>query len=72
MEIVMKDCNLESFKDKDIYTWEEILNKIADLEFDKKMLEEELQDLKNDVENNYKIIENDPYEEYGLVEEMFH
>lgn len=56
MEIVMKDYNLKSFKEKDVYTWEEILDIIQDLESEKFRLEEELEDLKQDMEENYKRI----------------
>ena len=56
MEIVMKEYNLKSFKEKDVYTWNEILDIIQDLESEKFRLEEELEDLKQDVEENYKRI----------------
>lgn len=56
MKIVMKDYNLKSFKEKDVYTWDEILDIIQDLESEKFRLEEELEDLKQDMEENYKRI----------------
>lgn len=63
MEIVMKDYNLQSFKEKDIYTFEEIISIIEDLESEKFRLEEELEDLKQDMEENYKRIPaNEQYE----------
>ena len=63
MKIVMKDYNLKSFKEKDVYSWEEILDKIQDLESEKFRLEEELEDLKQDMEENYKRIPaNEQYE----------
>lgn len=65
MEIVMKDYNLKSFKEKDVYTWNEILDIIQDLESEKFRLEEELEDLKQNVEENYKKIPvNEQYEIY--------
>lgn len=65
MEIVMKNYNLKSFKEKDVYTWEEILDIIQDLESEKFRLEEELEDLKQDMEENYKKISiNEQYEIY--------
>lgn len=65
MEIVMKDYNLKSFKEKDVYTWNEILDIIQDLESEKFRLEEELEDLKQDMEENYKRIPvNEQYEVY--------
>ena len=63
MKIVMKDYNLKSFKEKDVYNWEEILDIIQDLESEKFRLEEELEDLKQDMEENYKRIPvNEQYE----------
>ena len=56
MKIVMKEYDLKSFKEKDIYTWDEILDIIQDLESEKFRLEEELEDLKQDMEENYKKI----------------
>lgn len=56
MKIVMKDYDLKSFKEKDVYTWDEILDIIQDLESEKFKLEEELEDLKQDMEENYKRI----------------
>lgn len=65
MEIVMKDYNLKSFKEKDVYTWNEILDIIQDLESEKFRLEEKLEDLKQDMEENYKRIPvNEQYEVY--------
>lgn len=63
MKIVMKDYNLKSFKEKDVYSWDEILDIIQDLESEKFRLEEELEDLKQDMEENYKKIPaNEQYE----------
>ena len=63
MKIVMKDYDLKSFKEKDVYTWDEILDIIQDLESEKFRLEEELEDLKQDMEENYKKIPaNEQYE----------
>lgn len=63
MKIVMKEYNLKSFKEKDVYTWNEILDIIQDLESEKFRLEEELEDLKQDMEENYKKIPaNEQYE----------
>lgn len=63
MKIVMKEYNLKSFKEKDVYSWDEILDIIQDLESEKFRLEEELEDLKQDMEENYKRIPvNEQYE----------
>lgn len=65
MKIVMKEYDLKSFKEKDVYTWDEILDIIQDLESEKFRLEEELEDLKQDMEENYKRISaNEQYEVY--------
>lgn len=65
MKIVMKEYNLKSFKEKDVYTWDEILDIIQDLESEKFRLEEKLEDLKQNMEENYKRIPvNDQYEIY--------
>lgn len=55
---------------KDIISVEELLGVIEDLYFEKEHLEEELQDLKQDIEDNYKPIS--PYEMYGISERDFH
>lgn len=63
MKIVMKEYDLKSFKEKDVYNWKEILDIIQDLESEKFRLEEELEDLKQDMEENYKKIPvNEQYE----------
>ena len=63
MKIVMKEYNLKSFKEKDVYSWDEILDIIQDLESEKFRLEEESEDLKQDMEeNNKKIPANEQYE----------
>lgn len=65
MKIEMKEYDLKSFKEKDIYTWDEIVDIIQDLESEKFRLEEELEDLKQDMEENHKRIPvNEQYEIY--------
>ena len=65
MKIEMKEYDLKSFKEKDVYSWDEILDIIQDLESEKFRLEEELEDLKQDMEENYKRISvNEQYEVY--------
>jgi hypothetical protein len=56
MEINMKNYNLESFKEKDIYSWEEIISIIEDLECELHIKEEKIEELENDLESNYKKI----------------
>lgn len=69
MEIKMKDYNLESFKQKDFYTWEEIIQIIEELESEKKELEEKIENMKQDVEDNYKRISNE--EQFGIYDKDF-
>lgn len=57
MEIVMKEYNLESFKEKDIYTWEEIISVIETLESQIYEANETISKLTKDMEDNYKRIE---------------
>ena len=56
MNIVMKKYNLESFQDKDIYTWDEIISKIEDLEEELHIEREKREDLERDMEDNYRKV----------------
>lgn len=56
MEINMKNYNLESFKEKDIYSWEEIISIIEDLECELHTKEEKIEELENDLESNYEKV----------------
>lgn len=65
MEINMKNYNLTSFREKDLYTWDEIISKIEDLEAELYMKNEELENIKQDLEDNFKRISvNEQYEIY--------
>jgi hypothetical protein len=67
MKINMKGYNLESFSEKDIYTWEEILSTIEELESKIKEQEEKI----NNFEENYIQKQENPYLEYGVNENDF-
>jgi hypothetical protein len=54
---------------KDILSIEDLLVVLEELYADKERLEEELEDLKQDVRDNYKPIS--PYEMYGVSERDF-
>lgn len=54
MEIIMKDYNLDSFQDKDVYTWDEILEKIEDLEYEVRELKDKIEEREQDIESNYR------------------
>ena len=56
MEINMKCYNLESFKEKDLYNWEEIISTIENLESELKQVKEEYEEFKCNVEDNYERI----------------
>lgn len=62
MEILMKHYNLDSFKEKDIYTWDEIIEIIENLEADRKYYKDKVRELEEDIEYNYKKIPTD----YGV------
>lgn len=68
MEINMKSYNLESFKGKDIYTWDEIIGVIENLESE---IYEKDEIIKN-YEENYEQKKVNYYEEYGISERDFH
>ena len=63
MEINMKKYNLDSFQEKDLYSWGEIINKIEELEDENCSLKDKYNELIEDVEENYKKIS---YEEKVL------
>lgn len=56
MKICMKDYNLKSFSQKDLYDWEEIVGIIEDLEFENKHLQEAIEDLEQDMQSNWRPI----------------
>ena len=63
MEINMKKYNLDSFQEKDLYSWDEIINKIEELEDENCSLKDKYNELIEDVQENYKKIS---YEEKFL------
>ena len=64
MEINMKGYNLENFKEKDLYTWDEIISKIEDMESEISRLNEENEEIKRDVEDNYKRLSQEEQIEF--------
>ena len=56
MKINMKEYNLKSLREKDIYTWEELIDIIQNLEDTIEYQQEEIENLKQDIEDNYKPI----------------
>lgn len=57
------------FDEKDFYSIAELIAIIEDIDSDKERLEEELEDLKQDIEDNYKPIT--PEEMYGISDKDF-
>ena len=69
MEIVMKDYNLDHFQTKDVYTWDEIIEIIENLESELHIKEEELENLEQNLKDNYRPI---PYaEQVGISDRDF-
>ena len=69
MEIVMKGYNLDHFQEKDVYTWEEIIEVIQNLESELHSKEEELENLEQDLKDNYRPIPVS--EQYGISDRDF-
>lgn len=65
MEINMKGYDLESFKEKDIWTWDEIVSTIEELEDKAKELEEQIEQLT--YKNDYPNEERDREYEMGIL-----
>ena len=57
-EVLIKVTGYEKYfiDKKELYTIVEILNRLEDLYLDNEVLEEELEDLKRDIEDNYKPV----------------
>lgn len=49
----VRDYEVKSLREKDLYTLDELIDVIRDLECDKNALEEKYNDLVQDVEDNY-------------------
>lgn len=69
MQIVMKGYNLDYFKEKDIYDWEEIIGIIEKMESDLKTTQEKLERLQEDLESNYKRVS--VFEQYDIDDRFF-
>ena len=69
MEINIKNNNLDSFKEKDIYSWEEIISIIEDLECELHIKEEKIEELENDIESNYERVSQS--EQYDISDKDF-
>lgn len=69
MQLVMKDYNLEHFSQKDIYSWEEIINILEGMESEIYSIQEEYKSFKEQIEDNYKPIP--VAEQYGISDRDF-
>lgn len=65
----MKGYNLDHFKQKDIYEWDEIIGIIEEMESEIYQLRDEYQALERDLEDNYKPISQ--AEQAGYSEGIF-
>ena len=65
-----KQYGIDCLREKDLWTVEELLDKIADLESDNHSLQEEFYDYKQNIEDNYEPV--NPYKLYGISESDFH
>lgn len=62
--------NIKSL-DKDLVSIEDLLGCIEDLYDENMTLKEELEDLKQDVNDNYELKNIDPYDYYGVSKKDF-
>lgn len=69
MKVVMKDYDLKHFKEKDIYSIEEVLTIIEDMEKEIDILEDKVEELEHDIEENY--IRKEDNEDYGIYDHDF-
>lgn len=56
MKISMKEYDLDYFKSKDLYTWDEIIEIIEEMERDMFMLNDRIDMLESDIKDNYERI----------------
>lgn len=69
MEMIMKGYNLDSFSDKDVYSWDEIIATIEELESEIRMLRDEKEKREQDIEDNFRRIQ--VTDQYGISEDLF-
>lgn len=70
--IKVKNTNFEElFKNKDLVSIEEVLTELENLMYENKHLEDKIDELENDIENNYELKQYDPYDFYGVSREDF-
>ena len=65
-----KQYGIDCLREKDLWSVEELLDKLADLESDNHLLQEEFDDYKQNIEDNYEPV--NPYKLYGISESDFH
>ena len=56
MKISMKEYNLDYFKSKDLYTWDEIIEIIEEMETDMVTLNDRIDMLESDIKDNYERV----------------
>ena len=65
-----KQYGIDCLREKDLWSVEELLDKLADLESANHSLQEEFDDYKQNIEDNYESVS--PYKMYGISESDFH
>ncbi len=64
-----KQYGIDCLREKDLWTVEELLDKLADLESDNHSLQEEFDDYKQNIEDNYEPVSL--FKLYGISESDF-
>lgn len=64
-----KQYGIDCLREKDLWTVEELLDKIADLESDNHSLQEEFDEYKQNITDNYEPVNS--YKMYGVSESDF-
>ena len=71
-EITLTDYDIKEIDDLFYIKTENLINALTDLKYEYGELEEELEDLKYDIEENYQPKKVDLYDYYGVSESDFH
>lgn len=69
MEILMKQYNLDHFTEKDIYTWDELIEIIENMESEIYILREEQKNYQEYVKDNFKQLTTE--EQVGITNKDF-
>lgn len=67
--IIVKGLEIEELFNKDLVSVDELCEKIIELKMENDRLEEKIEDLENNLKDNYRPIDN--YSLYGVSEKEF-